>query len=99
MNRVLRLASTAATMPVAVSATAAVAVPVSATAAVAVTVSATAAVWPWRCRFGGAPTAGLEAVGQRPLGRLPCTWPMASASRRLGSSGLWSVGGFGREFS
>lgn len=87
MNRVLRLASTAATMPVAVAAT----------ATVAVTVSATAAVCPWR--FGGAPTAGLEAVGQRPLGRLPCTWPMAGASRRLGRSGLWCVSGFGREFS
>ena len=85
MNRVLRLASFAAA--------------VAATATVAVPVAATAAVCPWRWWFGGAPTAGLEAVGQRPLGRLPCTWPMASASRRLGRSGLWSVGGFGREFS
>ena len=52
--------------------------------------------WWW---FGGAPTEGLRAVGQRPLGRLPCTCPMASTSRRLRRSGLWSVGGFGREFS
>lgn len=98
MNRVLRLASTAATMPVAVSATAAVAVPVAAGTAAAVAV-ASAAVCSWRWWFGGAPTVGLEAVGQRPLGRLPCTGPMPSASRRLSRSGLWCVSGFGREFS
>ena len=85
MNRVPRRASTAATMPVAVAATATVAVPVatSTTAAVAV---ASAAVCSWRWWFGGAPTAGLGAVGQRPLGRLPCTGRTVSASG--GSAGL-----------
>jgi hypothetical protein len=66
----------------------------------AVAGSGSAPVCPWRWWWiGRAPTAGPGVVGQRPFGRLPCTWPMVSTSERLRRFGLCCVSGFGREFS
>jgi hypothetical protein len=87
----MAVAATAPALPVAAAVT-------LAAAAAGVPVAATAAVRPRRWWFGGAPAVGFGAVGQRPLRRLLCTWPMVCASR-LRRSGLWCVSGFGCQLS